>query len=128
MSEIINEILNENEGDEQNKPSDCNADRGAALKQQVFNWFVIIFSVIMTAVAIITFFITLSNGYTDTAAGIVSTYVLCMLLAAPTIKVFLDKCTGVLLIWFNIVTIILIFAAILVTVIVIFFNFAGFIG
>lgn len=125
MKEILNEILNEGE-EGQKKIGDCSADIGTMSKQQIFNWFVIVFSIVMTIVAIVTFFVSLSNGNSEAAAGIVSTYVLCMLLAAPTIKVFLDKCTTPLLKWLNIITIILIFAAILLTVVIIFFSYAGF--
>ena len=130
MNKIIDEILNEEDQKKSGEKSDncCAKDDTAVMKQRIFNWFVIGFSIVMTIVALVTFFISLSNGSADAAAAIVSTYVLCMLLAAPTIKVFLDKCTCKLLRWLNIVTIILIFAVILLTVVITFFSYAGFLG
>jgi len=125
MNEIVNEIL---EGDQKKPDNKCCPSDSAVLKQRIFNWFVVAFSLIMTIVALITFFVAFSNEYFGAAAGILGSYVLSMLLAAPTIKVFLDKCTCPLLKWFNIVTIILIFVAILVPSVLSFFNMAGFIG
>ncbi|MCL2556099.1 MAG: hypothetical protein FWE03_03645 [Firmicutes bacterium] len=124
MNDIINEIL-----DEEKKPNACSIKiDNSALKQRVFNWFVVAFSLILTIVALITFFVAFTDGYTGNAAAILGSYVLSMLLAAPTIKVFLDKCTCPLLKWFNIITIILIFVAILIPSVLSYFNLAGFIG
>jgi len=73
--------------------------------------------VVLTLVSTITFFVAaFGNGDGVGAYGIAATYVLCMLLVAPTLKVFLDKVSCPVLKKLNLVGIIIIFAAILIQV------------
>ena len=81
-------------------------------KQNLLNLFVVAFVAIMTAVSLVTFFIAICDG-NSASYSIVSLYVLCMLLAAPTLKVFLDKTVCPRMRLINWLFIIIIFAAIL---------------
>jgi len=89
----------------------------AMFKSKVFNLAAIVFSVVLTAVAVTVYFICFAREIEGGAYTVVNLYVLCMLLAAPTVKVFLDKCTSPLVKALNITTLILIFLAILVLVV-----------
>jgi len=74
---------------------------------------VLIFVGVLTFVALLTFLIALFSRSNQNAYGIASIYILCMLLAAPTLKVFLDKVESKAMKGLNIYGIISIFAAIL---------------
>jgi|GEM_PF-1021186 len=117
----------------------CKPDNELTLEQlkkvrthRIINIGAVAFGLALTAVALLTFFLTmlfdLIGGWLEfnVAYAIVSTYVLCMLLAAPTIKVFLDKCTCNTLKRLNVVSLIVIFAAIFVMVTAIMFAFVGY--
>jgi len=68
-------------------------------------------------VSTIAFFVSaFGNSDGGGAYGIAATYVLCMLLVAPTLKVFLDKVTCPVFKKLNLIGIIIIFAAILTQV------------
>ncbi|MCL2370728.1 MAG: hypothetical protein FWC80_05835 [Firmicutes bacterium] len=72
---------------------------------------------VLTLVSTITFFVSaFGNNDLGGVYGIAATYVLCMLLVAPTLKVFLDKVSCPVFKRLNLVGIIIIFAAILVQV------------
>ena len=111
------------------KDKACDAvDKATAKKQKMLHVCALVFSFILTAVAVVTFFVAFFNVSTDGAYAIASTYVLCMLLAAPTLKVFLDKCTYPKLKKANIAALIATFAAILVLVVFVCLSFAFPIG
>jgi len=87
------------------------------IKHKILNLCVLGFVVVLTAVALATFFIAIFTDGNTNAYSIASVYVLCMLLAAPTLKVFLDKVTSPTMKRLNLVGIISIFFAILVIVV-----------
>ena len=89
----------------------------AAWKHRLLNSCVLAFTFILTGVALATFFIARFTEGNNNAYSIASIYVLCMLLAAPTLKVFLDKVTCPCMKRWNIAGIILIFTAIMVIVV-----------
>ena len=103
-------------------------DKKSLFKHRILNVSVLLFTLALTAISVATFFIALIAGFAppvcingecvyptlDAAYAIASTYILCMLLAAPTLKVFLDKCTSSALKKFNIITLVAIFVSILV--------------
>jgi len=94
-------------------------------KHRILNVCTLIFTAILTIVALATFFIALfNNDYAYPAYYIASTYVLCMLLAAPTLKVFLDKCTCRVLKKLTIIGLVAIFATIAILVVVVSLTFA----
>jgi len=137
MQELINEVLESDDSDPaaNNKPA-CKPDSKLTPEQlkkvkvsRLFNVCTLVFTLVLTAVALVTFFVALGGRFSgDYAIGnayaIASTYILVMLLAVPTLKVFLDKCTCRNLKIFNITTIILSFVAILVLAVVISLTFA----
>ena len=86
----------------------------------VFNACLLIFTAVLTVVSLITFFMATNTNNLDSAYIIAATYVLCMLLAIPSLKVFLDKVSRPLFNKLNLVFIVLGFAAILVLVVVLF--------
>jgi len=95
------------------------AEKSSLFKHRILNISVLLFTLALTVVSLITFFIAFARGldipdYMEAAYAIASTYILCMLLAAPTLKVFLDKCTSAGLKKFNIITLVAIFVAIFV--------------
>jgi len=87
-------------------------DATLAKKQNILNLLVIAFVAVMTTVSLITFFIAICDENAS-SYYIVSLYVLCMLLAAPTLKVFLDKTTCPRMRLINWIGVIVIFVAIL---------------
>ena len=92
------------------------ANKDAAMmakKQNFLNMLVIAFAGITTVVFLVTFFIAVCDRNTA-SYSIVSLYVLCMLLACPTLKVFLDKVTCPRMRLINWIAISVIFLAILV--------------
>jgi len=68
---------------------------------------------VLTLVSTITFFASMRR---DVHHGIVGTYVLCMLLVAPSLKVFLDKVSCPVFKKLNLIGLVIIFLAILVQV------------
>ncbi|MCL2586649.1 MAG: hypothetical protein FWE31_00230 [Firmicutes bacterium] len=60
-------------------------------KQSIVNILVLIFVAVISAVAFFAFFVAVFTTANPFAYYIASLYVLCMLLAAPTLKVFMDK-------------------------------------
>jgi hypothetical protein len=97
-------------------------------KRGVINLCVIFFVLVMTKVALIAFFVSLSKGLSDSAYSIASTYILCMLLAAPTLKVFLDTVDSIAFKRLNVALLMLIFTVILLIAVVLFLGKAGMIG
>ena len=93
-------------------------------KHRILNVCVLLFTAVLVLVATITFFIALFSVNTGNAYSIASMFVLCMLLAAPTLKVFLDKCTCKNLRVFNIITLVAIFVAILLLVVMFSLSYA----
>jgi len=82
----------------------------------VLNVCLLAFVAIMMVVALIAFFVATFDGSVNNYS-IVSLYVLCMLLACPTLKVFLDKVDCSVLKKLNFAWIIAIFVSILVMVV-----------
>ena len=85
-------------------------------KHKLLNMCVLGFVAVITFVTFITFFVAVGRG-NGFEYYIASIYVLCMLLAAPTLKVFLDKVTCPLMRKLNIIGIIVIFSVILLLVV-----------
>ena len=86
-------------------------------KHKLLNVCVFIFVAVVTTVALMAFFVASFSGAenaTSNGYSIASIYILCMLLAAPTLKVFLDKVESRTMKIVNVAGIIAIFAAILV--------------
>ena len=84
-------------------------------KHKVLNVCVFAFTIVLTLVAMISFFVALFTDGNYEASSIASMYILCMLLAAPTLKVFLDKVSCPVMRRLNIIGIIAIFIAILLS-------------
>jgi len=100
---------------------EADAEKELQAKHNILNWCVLFFVAVMTSDMLVTFFILVGrDGYSTAASGIASTYVLCMLLAAPTLKVFLDKVESRMMKRVNVVGIVSIFVAILVVVVTVF--------
>jgi len=93
-------------------------------KNNVLNSCVLGFAFIMTVVALLSFFIATFRVNGAFANGIASLYVLCMLLAAPTLKVFMDKNACPVMKKLNILMVIAIFATILIMAVIVFLSFA----
>ena len=108
---------------EKNKPM-THDELMAVKKHRILNVSVLLFTAALVIVAMLTFFVALFNVSAGNAYYIASMFVLCMLLAAPTLKVFLDKCTCKNLRIFNIITLVGIFVAILALVVVISLSYA----
>ncbi|MCL2755778.1 MAG: hypothetical protein FWE45_01870 [Firmicutes bacterium] len=96
----------------------------SAFKHMLLNICVVGFAVVLTLAALVTFFVAIFREGTSSAYYIASIYILCMLLAAPTLKVFLDKVNCVVMRRLNIIGIISIFATILVITVTICISFA----
>jgi len=136
MQDLINEIEKTNPDKASDYVAKCKPDSALSPEQlrvikkhRLLNVCVLVFTFILTAIAMLTFFVAVSGVFTGTysvtnAYYIASTYVLCMLLAAPTLKVFLDKCTCIRIKRLNIAALIAVFAAILILVVVISLTFA----
>ncbi|MCL2591753.1 MAG: hypothetical protein FWD82_00165 [Defluviitaleaceae bacterium] len=108
---------------EKNKPMTLD-ELMAVKKHRTLNVCVLLFTAVLVIVSILTFFVALFNVNLGNAYYIASMFVLCMLLAAPTLKVFLDKCTCRNLRMFNIIALVGIFVSILVLVVVISLSYA----
>jgi len=83
-------------------------------KHWLLNLCVLGFVVVLTIIALISYFVATFCVDTITAYYIASIYILCMLLAAPTLKVFIDKINGPMMKKLNVIGVIFIFSAILV--------------
>ena len=84
-------------------------------RRRLLNVCVFIFVVVVTISSLVTFFIAIFNNDSTTAYSIASIYILCMLLGAPTLKVFLDTAgTSNAMKRLNIIGVICIFVAILI--------------
>jgi hypothetical protein len=112
---------NKNLENENLKDQLCN--NAAAKKHHLLNIGLIGFVAVLTAVALTTFFMAVAANNTNGAYSIASIYILCMLLAAPTLKVFMDKTTCPIIKRAGVISEILIFAAILTLVVTICFMF-----
>jgi len=94
-------------------------------KHRMLNVCVLVFTLVLTVIALLTYFLAIFyTNSVDAGYSIASTYILCMLLAAPTLKVFLDKCTCRLLKKFTIIALIGVFVAIGVLVVMVSLSFA----
>lgn len=92
-------------------------------RRRLLNICVFIFVVVVTISTLVTFFMAIFDSGNDSAYYIASIYILCMLLAAPTLKVFLDTAgTSAALKRLNIVGIIFIFATILIVTVAVSFS------
>ena len=80
---------------------------------RTLNLCVLGFAFALSITALITFFVATFTDGNDNAYTIASTYILCMLLAAPTLKVFHDKTTSSTMKRLNVATITFIFLTIL---------------
>jgi len=93
-------------------------------KHQLLNLCVICFTGVMTVVALITFFFAIVSDSNPFGNSIASLYVLCMLLAAPTLKVFMDKCELESLKRLNTIALVCVFVAILIMAVTVFIDLA----
>ena len=100
-------------------------DSIAMSKQSILNLCVLGFVAVMTLIGIITFFVAIGREGNFNGSAIASLYVLCMLLAAPTLKVFMDKKCSPLLRRLNLIGIMVIFAAILLMAVTAFIAMAA---
>jgi len=89
-------------------------EKSTAFKHKLLNICVFAFVVVLTLSTLITFFTATFTEGNGNAYYIASIYILCMLLAAPTLKVFLDKVHCTCMKRLNIFGIISIFATILI--------------
>ena len=94
-------------------------DNKTQFKHKLLNMCVLGFVAVVTLVTLITFFAATFSDGNESAYAIASIYILCMLLAAPTLKVFLDKIDCPVMKRFNIVGIISIFATILIVTVMV---------
>ena len=101
------------------------AEQNSVFKHKLLNICVLAFVGVMTAVLFITFFILIGRNNSESANSIAGTYVLCMLLAAPTLKAFLDRCNCPLMKRLNIIGLVTIFAVILLIVVTIFIAYVA---
>jgi len=88
-------------------------------KHMLLNICVFAFVVVLNLVALFTFIVATFDEGNESAYSIASIYILCMLLAAPTLKVFLDKVTCPIMKRLNIIGIIAIFATILIVTVIV---------
>jgi len=88
-------------------------------KHKLLNICVFAFVVVLNLVALFTFFVATFDATNGNAYSIASIYILCMLLAAPTLKVFLDKVTCPTMKKLNIIGIIAIFLTILIVTVMV---------
>ena len=91
----------------------------ASGKHRLLNLCVLGFVAVLTLTTLVTFFMATFGQSSANGYSIASIYILCMLLAAPTLKVFLDKITCPTMRRLNIVGIIAIFLTILVVTVTI---------
>jgi len=110
--DIINQAISSLGGE-----NEC--ENPATFKHKVLNVCVVAFSFVLTGVALIAFLVASFTYGNDNAYSIASIYILCMLLAAPTLKVFLDKVNCPVMKKLNIAGIISIFAAILIAAVLV---------
>ena len=96
----------------------------SAFKHRLLNVCVIAFAGVLSITALVTFFVATFETGNDSNYAIASIYILCMLLAAPTLKVFLDKVTCPVIRRFNIIGIITIFSTILILTVMVCINLA----
>ena len=99
------------------------AEAKMAFKFKLLNICMFALAVVLTITALITFFVSLFNA-TGGAYYIASTYILCMLLATPSLKAFLDKVNSPAMKKLNTIGIISIFAAIMTIFICVCLDFA----
>jgi len=98
------------------------ADKMAAERNyRILNAGMLALMAVLTLVSTITFFASMRDGGHH---GIVGTYVLCMLLVAPSLKVFLDKVSCHVFKKLNLIGLVIIFLAILVQVTLSFLTIA----
>ncbi|MCL2570430.1 MAG: hypothetical protein FWE16_04470 [Firmicutes bacterium] len=96
-----------------------------APRHKLMNICVLAFTDILTVTALVTFFITIFDGYSNSRAhSIAGTYLFCMFLAVPALKVSIDKIKSPFLKKVNIFAVIMIFVTIMVTSVVIFLDLA----
>ena len=117
--------LEEKVEEKKDKNDGRNLNALTAQKHRILNICVLGFVAVLTVVGFITFYIAVGRGSSGAAYSIASIYVLCMLLAAPTLKVFLDKVECTLMKRLNIIGIIVIFFVILLIVVSICIMLAG---
>ena len=86
----------------------------AESKHRLLNVCVLLFVAVVTVVTLVTFFVAVIRRGNVNGYSIASIYILCMLLAAPTLKVFLDKVKCSKMKRLNIIGIIAIFMTILI--------------
>jgi len=108
------DIISQAIGSDENECGDS-----ATFKHKILNICVLAFSFILTGVALTAFLVASFTAGNESAYSIASIYILCMLLAAPTLKVFLDKVNCPMMKKLNIAGIISIFAAILISAVVV---------
>ena len=89
-----------------------------AFKLKTLNIMVIIFTLILTIVSLGTFFVCVYIGKIYFAYYISGTYILCMLLAVPTLKGFLEKIESLALKKINFLTLIFVFFSILLIAVI----------
>ena len=114
MQNELNKIIDSEVDTEKcNNKNMTETEKFVATKQKLFNIAVLVFTFVMTIAGVVTFFVSLTNGAISiyTSYYIASTYVLVMLLAAPTLKVFLDKCTSKTIRRLNVFTLVAVFIA-----------------
>jgi hypothetical protein len=95
------------------KPCTCKP-AGEKRAYLILNWAMLVLVAVLTVVATVTFFIATFTEGNDNNYSIASMYVLVMLLGAPTLKVFLDKVKCLTLKKLNVITLAIVFGAILV--------------
>ena len=97
----------------ENKENKCKP-AGDNLGYFILNWAMLTLVAALTVVSTIMFFIATFQDGNNNNYSIASMYVLVMLLGAPTLKVFLDKVACPVLKKLNLITLAIVFAAILV--------------
>jgi len=123
VSEALNNANNTENACEQNKPL-TQEQHAVAQKKRILNICTLVFTIVAVVLATVMYFISLFTVEHISAYYIAGTFILAMLLAAPTLKVFLDKCTCKNLRKLNIVTLVIVFVAILVHMSMVSISFA----
>ena len=127
QEDIVAETLNNANNTEnacENGKQLSQEQQAVAQKKKILNICTLIFTIIAVVFATVMYFISAFTVDFVSAYYIAATFILAMLLAAPTLKVFLDKCTCKNLRKFNIVTLVIVFAAILVHMCMVSLSFA----
>ena len=101
---------------EQNKNTPDNET--SIFKHKLMNICVLVFTLVLTAITLVAFFAAILSSGNDSGYAIATIYILCMLLAAPTLKGFLERIGNPFYKRLNTIAIIAVFTSILIVTLV----------